>query len=591
VGRRQQLTLGHVRRYTSGESLPIRSDPLEGIQMRRRAHVAGTIAAALAASPGTPAPAAARSAPRYRRRTHFPDVGRSSFAPGCTCSLCRPPLEAAGRRARVAAVLLCVAAAFGSPAAAQPLREDADRLQGAARAAATVDLARLREIQTRHEASLLARPGVIAIGIGLDEASDRLVFVVGVEVSGKPPDVPAALDGVAVRIEPREPLRTLHGGNACIPCHVDDRVPGFIEMGNSIVVNDDRLSSCTLGFVACDRARKQLVFVTNSHCAVGGDSCPGTAPIGTSVLHPGSRGPEIGRVSAHAPPDCGRTNRVDATAVDTDGYRVTFEVRDVGFPALEPGTVLPGDRVQKSGATTGRTFAEIVSVNQTVGIRNDCCGSFLFVDQIDVLATGDVFALPGDSGSAVLTRARLPVVVGLLFAVDDTGRRGSVNPIAAVFEALDLIDLEECLCAAETAMVELDPALAEERVERLRELNDHAFARSAFGLSLRQRYERFSGEVGVLLLRNRLLRTRTRRVLERLMPALDEITAGRPVVVREREIRRVERLVRAYARAGSQELRAALVQFREELRDPERQADLGVTVTPKGGKPGKPGPF
>ena len=66
----------------------------------------------------------------------------------------------------------------------------------------------LREVKRRHEGSLLALPGVVSVGIGLDERG-REAIVVGLD-RPRPelaPRLPADLEGFPVRIEVIGPVR------------------------------------------------------------------------------------------------------------------------------------------------------------------------------------------------------------------------------------------------------------------------------------------------------------------------------------------------------------------------------------------------
>jgi len=133
-------------------------------------------------------------------------------------------------------------------------------------------------------------------------------------------------------------------------------------------------------------------------------------------------------------------NRVDAAIADIAGYATSDgTIMDVGMLTTPDSIgVVAGDRVQKSGRTTGHTFGEVAatSVNIKVGYTT---GTALFLDQIEVVGLcGTLFSDSGDSGSLV---ASLPGgtnprgAVGLLFA----GGGGSTfaNPVAAVLSEIE----------------------------------------------------------------------------------------------------------------------------------------------------------
>ncbi|MDX1405306.1 MAG: hypothetical protein R3192_12245 [Woeseiaceae bacterium] len=62
--------------------------------------------------------------------------------------------------------------------------------------------ASIQEVKARHEAELMAKPGVVSVGIGLDDDGSK-VIVVGVE--REQPEilaqVPRSVDGYQVRVD------------------------------------------------------------------------------------------------------------------------------------------------------------------------------------------------------------------------------------------------------------------------------------------------------------------------------------------------------------------------------------------------------
>jgi hypothetical protein len=115
-------------------------------------------------------------------------------------------------------------------------------------------------------------------------------------------------------------------------------------------------------------------------------------------------------------------NRIDAAIAITDANSVLDrgEIRGVGVltgdPDLNPAS--QGDKVQKSGRTTGHTFGEVMATDVTINVRYNS-GTARFVDQIEVVGLCDTdFSAGGDSGSLIVTlRDGEPrAAVGLLFA-------------------------------------------------------------------------------------------------------------------------------------------------------------------------------
>ena len=220
-----------------------------------------------------------------------------------------------------AASLLGGGLAFGQSSSEQaavvPRVEDP-----AVRAGRAAELTRLRGIRPAAEAAVRDLPGVMGFGIG--RSGDQLVFSVFVDSSHPVPDLPAELEGVPVKIEPRNPVQLLDGYPACgvdSPCHVDQQeLP--VEMGNSGGwISQTGAGACSLGFKACDLGTGKLVFVTNSHCNQSFTTCDFPAPGSASDawIHPGRMDVDvnpgnclgagscevIGEITGHAAPACG----------------------------------------------------------------------------------------------------------------------------------------------------------------------------------------------------------------------------------------------------------------------------------------------
>ena len=131
--------------------------------------------------------------------------------------------------------------------------------------------------------------------------------------------------------------------------------------------------------------------------------------------------------------DSNKTNRVDAAIGRLNaGIDCSPNICSIGRIAglLRPRMNL---NVQKHGRTSGRTFGKIADLSHDTTIRG-----FKFVDQIRIVMRQPsfVFAVPGDSGSIVLTDPGKNAV-GLLFAAEPEGG-GLANPIHDVVESLNI---------------------------------------------------------------------------------------------------------------------------------------------------------
>ncbi len=148
----------------------------------------------------------------------------------------------------------------------------------------TAAIARGVAAHERHQAVLLARPGVAGVGLTVQNGEPALLVLVA---KGRlRPDLPAAVDGVPVVVEEGFEATFINGGQGCNPCHAN-KLGLPVGMGNST----SSAAACdagTLGFKVCDTQSQTLGYVTAWHVATrGANGCPGGAPNGTSQLHRG----------------------------------------------------------------------------------------------------------------------------------------------------------------------------------------------------------------------------------------------------------------------------------------------------------------
>lgn len=137
----------------------------------------------------------------------------------------------------------------------------------------------------------------------------------------------------------------------------------------------------------------------------------------------------------------GASNRVDAAFMSTwrdDGIYApgchTVKPEQYKIGKINPSPVLQhriGDRVQKSGRTTGHQFGRVVGVDATSHIGYGQ-GTARFVGQTIIRGDNGDFSGPGDSGSLVLSEDNRPY--GLLFA--GGGGTTIINTIADVMEVM-----------------------------------------------------------------------------------------------------------------------------------------------------------
>jgi hypothetical protein len=502
-----------------------------------------------------------------------------------------------------AALAVTLAAAFAATVLAPPAARAERYFKGAARDRAFGEVARLREIQERHRATLMAIPGVVGLGIGLDRPTGLLIFDVMVDVQAAIPALPADVEGVPVKLVRQKrvvPLDTCtaagsvcHGGQQSLP----------VEMGNTAYTAG--CGACSLGFKACDVETGDEVYVTAAHCAKDPNSaCAGSAAAGDPTYH---RSPAdascaledvIGEVAKKVVPICAGFDAVEAASVTSSASLTQLSIRDIGSPSYLPGAALPGDDVQKSGRTTGYTIGDVTDVAAVVEVDApdtycNCLGDPLtFIDQIRIerawgglgfpLPEAVYWSRPGDSGSAVLDDASTPAIVGLnvLGSVDETF--GYANPISAVTAGLDLsLNLLDCRlsdpCAAtETARFTSQP---HPLLNATTQVRDQVLHRTERGLAYVQAYYGFTGDLVAIMRADRQLLARTAELYGRSLPTLQAMAAGRTAMVTPAFVQAARALVARYeAAAQSQALREALRGLRQDLGNAQALADLGLTV-------------
>lgn len=176
----------------------------------------------------------------------------------------------------------------------------------------------------------------------------------------------------------------------------------------------------------------------NGRVAANGD--PIIQPGLIDVECRGSAAQTVGDLVLTAPPT---TNNVDAAVaavsagmVETDGA-----ILEVGPPSNSTVAAAVGQRVKKSGRTTGLTRSAVSGLFARVSVayEDECAGQAAFTkeytDQILVRNRGSKFLNAGDSGSLLLEDVDpYPRAVGLLFA--GSNLVAVANPIDEVLAAL-----------------------------------------------------------------------------------------------------------------------------------------------------------
>ena len=304
------------------------------------------------------------------------------------------------------------------------------------------------KVKEKYKRSLLKVPGTVGVGVGLTERGDRIAIHVYVLKWADKSRLPKTLDGVPVQVIETEGFRA-HDGPPGTNHRAALALP--VRMGVSSG-NVNGTFAGTLGFrVHRIGHPTEVGYITNNHVAAasGNDLCPSQLnpanmpAFGVDQCQPGlldSPGgacvlPAIGDLVQTVPLVMGEefVNTVDAAFVRSSRGCVSKNILDIGAPRRKAAFPKLGQKVAKSGRTTGFTEGLVVAIHVEVSVDYGTgCGTALFANQAIVAPLNSPsMSAPGDSGSPVL-KGKTPV--GLNFA----GGSGLavVTPLPLVLNAL-----------------------------------------------------------------------------------------------------------------------------------------------------------
>jgi len=292
---------------------------------------------------------------------------------------------------------------------------------------------RVKDVQEKHTARLMAIKGVVGTAVGHDreDRPDIKVFVEGPGVAG----IPKKLDDVSVEVVVTGKIYALPkpegkpgGGTKINPAA---RFPRPVPIGVS--TGHPNITAGTIGCRVKD-GFGNVYALSNNHVYADENR----ATIGDNVLQPGPYDDGINPDDAIGKLDKfvtikfdGSNNTVDAAIAFSSTANLGKATPSNGYGTPKSATVSAyvGMPVQKYGRTTGLTTGKIYATNATVNVGYDT-GVALFVGQI-IIKPG-TFSAGGDSGSLIVTQSgKNPV--GLLFA--GSSSMTVANPIDAVLGA------------------------------------------------------------------------------------------------------------------------------------------------------------
>jgi hypothetical protein len=301
---------------------------------------------------------------------------------------------------------------------------------------------RVREVQQRHTAKLMAQKGVVGTAVGLSE-DGRPAMLVLLEETGVA-QIPAELDGVSVRTIVTGKIEALAPGKAASrkgppqnKLDPKDRFARPVPIG----VSTGNAGECSAGTIACRVTKGAAVYaLSNNHVY----ALENEAAIDSEVVQPGlydtrcrySADNVIGALARFEPIEfsTSASNTIDAAiAVSSEAQLGNSTPADgYGTPSSETMTAAIGMAVQKYGRTTALTQGTVTGTDAIVNVGYSS-GTARFVDQIIVQSRAP-FIKAGDSGSLVVTSdGNHPVA--LVFAGDSSGKFAVANHIDDVLDA------------------------------------------------------------------------------------------------------------------------------------------------------------
>lgn len=248
-------------------------------------------------------------------------------------------------------------------------------------------------------------------------------------------------------------------------------IPLGVSGGNASELGAGRCCSGTLGALVQDRAGTKYIL-SNAHVLAGKHitETPRKDARERDAIHqPGGADvrcrhiprDQIGHLVRWEPLKPGGVSLMDAAIAEVAPQTVDPKGRilEIGTIAATPAQSYVGQKVKKSGRTTGLTRGTIKAVNATIRVSysKDAKGkSFKSTFKNQILVTPGHFIKPGDSGSLLVEDVEHnPRPIGLLFAGGSSV--AIANPIQKVLQRLDVTFVGSVPAAGrEAAAAQLD---------------------------------------------------------------------------------------------------------------------------------------
>src|SRR5262245_4235745 len=301
-------------------------------------------------------------------------------------------------------------------------------------------------VQERHTADLMSISGVVGTATSVDADGNLAVMVMTEHALGAG-RLPASVEGIPVFEEVTGKIRAM-----AVADHQVKQTPP-IQMGTSGGWRFDLANGfCCGGTLGSLVLKGGTQYVLSNYHVLEADIVNGgngrVAKAGDPVVQPGLI--DVGCNAANAQNVASLSGIMSLPSSNVDcaiGSVISGQVRTDGS-ILEVGTIANttvgasvGQKVKKSGRTTGLTRSSVSGLNATVSVayENECAGGAAFTKtftgQIVIRNRGSRFLNSGDSGSLMVQDvATNPKAVGLLFAGSSSS--AIANPIGQVLSFL-----------------------------------------------------------------------------------------------------------------------------------------------------------
>jgi len=324
-----------------------------------------------------------------------------------------------------------------------------DQNEAYLKSAANPNIRAVMAIQDRHTPALMADPDVVATATTIDETGQPAILLLVTSERARG-GAPLWLDDVRVITEITERIVAMKGkpggggGGGKVDHKAKQTTP--IQLGTSGGWRYDLANGycCggTLGALIQVGGNKRILsnyHVFEADIINGGNGQKATT--GDPIVQPAlidigcnaASGQDVATlVVSHSLPnnnvDCSSANIINGM-VDTSGA-----ILEIGTLSSQTVAAFVGQKVKKSGRTTGLGRSSITGLNASVNIsyENECAGGTAFTKtftgQIVIKNRGSKFLAGGDSGSLMVEDVSTnPRAVGLLFAGSST--TAIANPI------------------------------------------------------------------------------------------------------------------------------------------------------------------